>query len=332
MSDPFFSVLLPAYNAREHIGRALRDLMAQTFADFEVLVVDDGSRDGTGDVVKTFSDPRIRLFTLHKNRGLVGALNAGLSEARGIWIARQDADDRCRKNRLARQNAAITENPDVGLFYSQATLIDGRGLWRGKLRPPTTTEALRWDLCFRNSVPHTSAVFNRSTVWDELGGYAGDNVTADYDLWSRLLRKGSAFGDPCPLVSYRNHRASIMGTEMASAARVSDAGLKAIMVANLREWASAGEDDAGSIASAWLDPYNADWTAYFHMTDQLSRRMRPDPALLAEEDYTLMHRAQAVSRDCAREMLAAMKNNSPCRFRNLPIFRTTISRMAARLK
>ena len=123
-----------------------------------------------------------------------------------------------------------------------------------------------------------------------------------------------------------------MGTEMASAARVSDVGLKAIMVANLREWASAGEDDAGSIASAWLDPYNADWTAYFHMTDQLSRRMRPDPALLAEEDYTLMHRAQTGSHDRAEGMLAAMQKTAPERYRNLPAFRTMVSRLHARFK
>jgi len=103
VSDPFFSVLLPAYNARAHIGSAIRDLLAQTFRDFEILVVDDGSRDGTGEVVGSFSDPRIRLITLPKNRGLVGALNSGLAEARGRWVARQDADDRCRSISVARE-------------------------------------------------------------------------------------------------------------------------------------------------------------------------------------------------------------------------------------
>jgi len=332
VSDPFFSVLLPAYNARGHIGAALRDLLAQTFRDFEILVVDDGSGDGTGDVVKSFLDPRIRLITLPENRGLVGALNAGLSEARGRWIARQDADDRCRRNRLARQHLAIHGNPDAGLFYSQATLIDERGLWRGKLRPPLTSGALRWDLCFRNPIPHTSAVFDRVTVWEEFGGYAGDNVTADYDLWSRLLRKGQAFGDPTPLVSYRNHARSIMGVEKACSKRPSDAGLRDIMVANLGDWASASGEDAGLIAQAWLAPEKTDWPAYFHLTDLLSQRLSPAPALLAEEDYTLMHRAEAVSNDCAREMLAAMKKAVPGRFRNLPVFRTAISRLAACLK
>ena len=332
MREPFFTVLLPAYNARAHVGSAIRDLLAQTFGDFEVLVVDDGSSDGTGGVVKSFSDPRIRLLSLPENLGLVGALNVGLSEARGLWIARQDADDRCRRNRLARQHAAILNTPDVGLFYSQATLIDARGLWRGRLRPPTTADALRWDLCFRNSVPHTSAVFNRSTVLEELGGYAGDNVTADYDLWSRLLRKGEALGDPCPLVSYRNHAGSIMGAETASKLRASDAGLKAIMVANLRDWGSVAEQDAGMVASAWLTPENADWLKYFRLTNLLSQRLHPAPGLVAEEDYTLMHRAMAVSRSCVAHMLTAMRQASPERFRCLPVLRTAISRLVARFK
>ena len=205
-------------------------------------------------------------------------------------------------------------------------------MWRGKLRPPLTSGGLRWDLCFRNPIPHTSAVFDRVTVWEELGGYAGDNVTADYDLWSRLLRKGQAFGDLRPLVSYRNHARSIMGMERDSLKRPSDEGLRAIMVANLGDWASVSGDDAGLIAQAWLAPETTDWPAYFHLTDFLSQRLRPARALLAEEDYTLMHRAQAVSNDCARKMLIAMHQVSSGRFRSLPFFRTTISRLAARLK
>jgi len=97
--------------------------------------------------VNSFSDPRIRLLRLPENRGLVGALNAGLAEARGKWIARQDADDRCRPDRLGRQNELISRNPEAVLFYSWATLIDERGWWRGTLRPPPDDAGLRWDLC-----------------------------------------------------------------------------------------------------------------------------------------------------------------------------------------
>lgn len=327
MTGPFFTVLLPAFNAREHIGLAVRDLLAQTFREFEILIVDDGSTDGTGAVVKSFSDSRIRLVTLPENRGLVGALNAGLAEARATWIARQDADDRCRPDRLARKHTLVGRHPEAVLFYSRATLIDGRGWWRGTLRPPLDAAGLRWDLCFRNPVPHTSAVFPTARVRDALGGYRGDNVTADFDLWSRLLRLGDACGDAEPLVSYRNHRGSIMGKENAAAKKVSNDGLREILCGNLREWAEASAADAGILSDAWLDPAAAAWPAYFATRERLAARLHPAPEVVAEEDYTLMHRALAASPKCAAEMLAAMRAVCPGRAAALPQPRTLLTRI-----
>lgn len=328
MNRPFFSVLLPAYNARAHIRRAVSDLAAQTFRDFEIVVVDDGSTDGTADIVNSFSDPRIRLLRLPENRGLVGALNAGLAEARGKWIARQDADDRCRPDRLGRQNELISRNPEAVLFYSWATLIDERGWWRGTLRPPPDDAGLRWDLCFRNPVPHTSAVFPADLVRNEMGGYSGDNVTADFDLWSRLMRKGCAVGDKECLVSYRNHGSSIMGRENSSAEKRSNTGLREILIRNLREWSGASDSEAERIASTWLAPAEAGWAGYFSLREKLAQSSsNPNPGLIAEEDYTLMHRALAVSVKCAATMLSAMRSVCPARHAALPQPRTIITRM-----
>jgi glycosyltransferase involved in cell wall biosynthesis len=81
METPFFSVLLPAFNARKHISDAIRDILRQRWRDFELLVVDDGSTDGTADEVRKFSDPRVRLLCLQENQGLVAALNHGLDKA-----------------------------------------------------------------------------------------------------------------------------------------------------------------------------------------------------------------------------------------------------------
>ena len=331
MSTPFFSVLLPAYNAAEHIGNALGDLLKQSFRDIEIIVVDDGSSDGTADVVRRFNDRRIRLISLSTNQGLVGALNAGLSEAHGEWIARQDADDRCRRDRLDRQRNLIGKTPGAVLLYSRARLIDERGWWRGTMSPPLTDRELRWDLCFRNSVPHTSAVFPTALVRDELNGYAGDNVTADFDLWSRLLRNGVAVGDESSLVSYRNHAGSIMGKENAGTAKQSNAGVARILEENLQEWAGAGSEMAGRISAAWLDPSSVEWKEYFSFTEQLVT-LRPtlSSALIAEEDYTLMHRAFGVSRECAVSMLKAMQSIAPKRYRALPQPRTLMIRMLNR--
>ena len=328
MPQPFFSVLLPVYNAAEHIAHALQDLCRQTFRDFEIIVVNDGSSDATGEVVRGFNDSRIRLITLPKNYGLVGALNAGLAEAQGQWIARQDADDRCCRNRLEVQRGLILKNPQAVFFYSQATLITQHGWWRGMMRPPLNDLGLRWDLCYRNSVPHTSAVFPTHLVRSELGGYAGDNVTADFDLWSRLLQRGEAVGARQCLVSYRNHSGSIMGRENADAAKRSNVGLAVIMQKNLQEWLGASEEESAVIVQAWLEPAKADWENYFFVREKLSLSLiAPISPLVAEEDYALMHRAAGVSRECVSLMLRAMQSVSPARYAALPQPRTLLARM-----
>jgi glycosyltransferase involved in cell wall biosynthesis len=328
MTQPFFSVLLPVYNAAAHIADALQDLYLQTFRDFEIIVVDDGSSDGSGDIVRAFNDPRIRLITLPENRGLVGALNTGLAEARGEWIARQDADDRCRRNRLEIQRGLILQNRKAVFIYSRATLINQRGWWRGMMRPPLSDSGLRWDLCFRNAVPHTSAVFPTHLVRSEMGGYSGDNVTADFDLWSRLLQQGEAMGERQCLVSYRNHSGSIMGRENMGGVKRSNTRLATIMQRNLREWLEASEGESKVIATAWLEPAKADWGKYFLVREKLaSSSLAPVPSVIAEEDYALMHRATGISRECVSLMLHAMKSVSPVRFASLPQPRTLLSRM-----
>jgi len=331
VSRPFFSVLLPAYNARAHIRSALKDLQGQTFRDFEILVVDDGSTDETGSVVREFHDVRIRLVSLEKNGGLVGALNEGLAKARGQWVARQDADDRCRPDRLERQKNLISKNPGAVLFYSRARLINEHGWWRGNLRPPLADAELRWDLCFRNAVPHTSVVFPLALVREGLGGYAGDNVTADFDLWSRLLRKGSAVGDARNLVAYRNHSGSIMGLENTAVEKRSNKGLGEILCRNLQEWAGAEEKEAERISAAWLEPGGADWEEYFFIREKLASGLRaPSKSLVAEEDYTLLHRALGVSSGCAAAFLSTMQKVCPVRCAALPRYRMLAFRLLGR--
>jgi len=328
MKQPQFSVVMPAYNAERYIELAVRDVLAQSFNDFELIVVDDGSTDATMEKLSGFSDPRIRVHQMDKNSGLVAALNAGLGLARGRWIARQDADDRCRKDRLECQAACISANESAVLFYSRATLINARGWWRGVLRPPLSDADLRWDLCFRNAVPHTSVVFPTRLVRDELGGYAGDNVTADFDLWSRLLRKGTSQGDREQLVCYRNHSTSIMGQETKQAQ--SHEGLRTILQANLRDWAGASEEEATCISCAWLSPQSTEWRAYFTLRESLaSRDLSPQQQTLSEEDYTLLHRAFSVSRATGAGMLAALRDIAPVRYQALPWFRTAIARLLA---
>ena len=332
MATPFFSVLLPAFNAKKHIGAAIRDILYQSFRDFELLVVDDGSTDGTSEIVAQIRDPRLRLIRLPDNQGLVSALNEGLKEARGQWIARQDADDRCRRDRLQKQARLIAGNPEAVFVYSQARLIDANGLWRGRLRPPVEDAGLRWDLCFRNPVPHTSAVFSVKIGRDQLGGYRNCKASEDYDLWSRLLRNGRAIGSSEVLVSYRNHAGSIMGREHAVQAERTNSALKEIMTRNLQEWLGASDEEVDLIVSAWLNPANVEWERYFAVTTRMAgEKIQPSQRLLAEQDFTLLNRAAAVSRETANQMLSALKKIAPSRYASLPQPRTCLTRFMKKI-
>lgn len=332
MARPFFSVVLPVYNARGHIGNAVRDILQQTWRDFELLVVDDGSSDGTTEEVRKFNDSRLRILCLKQNQGLVEALNLGLAAASGHWVARQDADDRCRHDRLEKQAALIQKTPGVVLVYSHARLIDVHGFWRGRLRPSVDDAGLRWDLCFRNPLPHTSAVFPLELARDRLQGYRDCKACEDYDLWSRLLRNGKAIGTSEALVSYRNHAGSIMGREHAVQAERKNPALNEIMSENLKEWVDAADKEIDLILSAWLNPAHTEWDRYFAATTRLAgTRLQPSKSLLAEQDFTLLNRAAAVSTDLAKAMLSALNNVSPSRYASLPQPRTFLTRFMKKI-
>jgi hypothetical protein len=261
----------------------------------------------------------------------VAALNVGLQEARGKWIARQDADDRARRDRLEKQARLLSETPGAVLVYSHARLIDAFGLWRGRLRPPLDDSGLRWDLCFRNPIPHTSAVFPLHLVREDLGGYRNCKACEDYDLWSRLLHHGQGAGSPATLVSYRNHAASIMGREHAVQAESRNAALKEIMAKNLREWIGAREQEVALLASAWLGNEDVDWEEYFKVTNRFaSGELRPSVALLAEQDFTLLNRAACGSSKRADEMLSALEKICPQRYAALPKFKIFLTRLLRR--
>lgn len=334
MKRPFFSVVMPVYNAARFLPEVLGDLRRQTWEDFEVVAVDDGSSDGSREILQGAGDERLRVILRAENGGLVTALNEGLTAARGVWVARQDADDRCDRRRLERQAELIGREPDGVLFYSRARLLNERGWWRGSLRPPVEDGGLRWDLGFRNSVPHTSAVFPLGLVRDELGGYGGDNVTADFELWSRLLRRGKAFGLREALVGYRVHGHSIMGraNEGQAGAGAREAATRAalgeILRGNLRNWAGAVEEEAELLSGAWLEPGAVeDWEGYFAVRDRLAQARGVSRELLAEQDYTLWHRCVGVDATCGEVFWWAWRRRRPGAWRDWPWWRWGLSRM-----
>lgn len=212
---PRVSVIMPAYNAAAYAGAAIESVLAQSFPDFEFIIVDDGSTDATPGILDRCSaqDSRIRLIRNESNLGLIRSLNAGLEEAAGDLIARIDADDLCRPERLERQVSFLDAHPDhvlVGASY-QAIDEDGRVLW-SKVTGLDDAQA-RWVARFRTPLGHSGALFRRVAP-DGLDWRYDERFEAieDYDLWQRMMETGRAAVLPEVLFAYRIHRRTITAT------------------------------------------------------------------------------------------------------------------------
>jgi hypothetical protein len=210
VSSPPLTVLMPVYNAAPHLRQALDSVLAQSYRDYELLAIDDGSSDGSREILRTCSDPRLRLVEHSRNLGLTASLNEGLVLARGALVARQDADDVSRPERFERQVGFLRAHPEVALVGSQAAVIDAAGRRLGSLEKPCEATALRFELLFDNGFVHSAVMFRRSVVRDELGGYdASYRYCQDFALWSRLVRSRAAANLPQTLLSNREHAGSM---------------------------------------------------------------------------------------------------------------------------
>lgn len=132
-AEPLVSVLLPCCNGGPTVGLALHSLLTQTFTDFEILFLNDGSSDDSVDIARSFDDPRIRLLGDHTRRGLPVRLNEGVAQARGRFIARMDADDISFPSRFERQITYLLAHPGVDLLGCRAVVFSGQGLAVGML-------------------------------------------------------------------------------------------------------------------------------------------------------------------------------------------------------
>jgi len=214
MRPPLVTVLMPAYNAERFIGSAIRSVLSQTFSDFELLIIDDGSVDGTKGIITAFADQRIRLLNNSGNIGLIPTLNLGMQEAQGKYIARLDADDLCFPTRLAEQVEVLEKDIDVGLASSWTEVIDEDDRTKGFGRWVLSPEAIYYVLHFRQCLTHSSVMFRKALV-SELGGYSAKAVHAeDFDLWHRLSKVNKIVQLPKVLVKWRTHSRSISGTEV----------------------------------------------------------------------------------------------------------------------
>ena len=207
MSAPLVSVILPVFNAQQFVGQAMESILRQTFDDFEIIAIDDGSKDHSLEILKKYasSDRRIKI-TSREHCGLVASLNQGVESARGKWIARMDADDIALPQRFERQ-----------LQWLEQTGADICGSWvklfgtadRRVIKHPQTDEAIKMKMIFCAPFTHP-AVMMKTELVKQLRYDKDWEKCEDYDLWERAVRAGwKMVNVPEILILYRQHKAQI---------------------------------------------------------------------------------------------------------------------------
>jgi glycosyltransferase involved in cell wall biosynthesis len=214
-SDPRVSVLLPCFNAEPFVAHAVESILGQTYTALELLAVDDGSSDGTRGILEAFAqrDSRVRVIANERNRGLIPTLNAGVGEARGELLARMDADDIARRDRIERQVAALDARPDVGVVGTGVDVIDTHG------KPVATSRVVRcrepggarFMGLFATPIAHPTLLARTGLLRAHPYGLAAQSLhTEDYELFARMLADGVGFINlDQPLVTMRVSAGSV---------------------------------------------------------------------------------------------------------------------------
>lgn len=200
-ATPKVTVLMPVYNAAPFLRAAVDSILGQTFGDFELLAIDDGSTDASHAILESYRDPRVRLVTNERNLGIVATLNRGLELANGQYVARMDADDLSRPDRLARQVAYLEAHPEVGVCGGWCRQF---GTVRAAtIRYPERHEAIMANLLFGNALAHPTVMMRRMILAQQGFHYENFRHAEDYELWLRLSRVTQLHNLQVVLLDYR---------------------------------------------------------------------------------------------------------------------------------
>lgn len=254
--SPTISVLMSVHNGRQFLAEAVESILRQTFTDFEFIIVDDGSTDGSTELLRHFAkrDPRIRLL-IQDNVGLTKSLNTGLRIARGEFIARMDADDIAKPLRFEKQIKYLRENPDVVCVGTQTRYIDERGVSMFNRHLPTDHDDIeRCHLSLWGGFIMHPTAFMRYAALKRVGGYDERFPKAqDYDLWFRLSKVGRLANLSERLLYYRKHPEAITQSQ-------AEVQSECVVKILKRELDARGIDEPLSLDKAYLiDLNNPRW-------------------------------------------------------------------------
>jgi glycosyltransferase involved in cell wall biosynthesis len=206
-TTPVVSVLMPVYNGGLYLREAVDSILAQTYPNFEFIVVDDGSTDESLEILAGYQGKDTRFVIIGQDHlGVISALNNGLQKARGKYIARIDADDLALPGRLEQQVKAMEASRNTAILGSAYFVMNEHGVVGHVVRYPLTNTAIRWSMLFDNAFANSSIMLRAEFLREHGLAYDTSIVHAeDYDLWSRVMEFGQAANLSEPLMKYRTH-------------------------------------------------------------------------------------------------------------------------------
>lgn len=208
-NTPLISVLMPAYNAEMYIEEAIQSILNQTFTDFELIIVNDGSTDRTEEIILSFDDKRIRYTKNKTNLRLIASLNKSIELARGKYIARMDADDISLPNRFRKQVQFLETHLDYALCSSWAYLINEKGEKTGRIKLIDNNNLLKINLLFTNPFVHPATMIRTDTL-RKFNYNPAALHNEDFDLWLRMANDRLKMTNiPEFLIKYRWHNSNI---------------------------------------------------------------------------------------------------------------------------
>lgn len=204
---PRVTILMPVFNGEPFLRETIDSVLSQTFYDFILLIINDGSTDNTRDIVLSYQDDRIRLVDNEHNMGLVDTLNKGIGLTETEYLARLDADDLWEETKLEKQISLLDSRPDVGLC---GTSIHKFGLINGDMIFPINNDGLKVGFLFYCMMSHPSVVYRMSMLRKTGLLYKKEAFPAeDYKMWIDILQVSQIYNIPEPLVMYRQHENQI---------------------------------------------------------------------------------------------------------------------------
>jgi glycosyltransferase involved in cell wall biosynthesis len=204
--EPMISVIMPVFNGERFLREAIDSILAQTFSDFEFIIIDDGSKDRSLAIIQDYAakDSRIQIVVNDVNIGIAKSLNKGIDIAQGKYIARMDADDISLPERFQKQVEFMEIHPEIGALGGNTQVIDTDGNFKKFINLPSSNPLILWLMCFENPMCHPSTLI-RYELLHQVGGYRDFRASEDYDLWQRMSEITRLANLDQTIVLYRLH-------------------------------------------------------------------------------------------------------------------------------